>query len=99
MNAILVTLNIIVLSCVVALARYWPPALFALLLVGPLSLLSIRRIWSGGVSARVIFGTTAAVAISVIAGLSYVWPAAWYGMLLVGPIVLLGIFITNVVSV
>lgn len=91
MNAILVTLNIIVLSCVVALARYWPPALFALLLVGPLSLLSIRRIWSGGVSARVIFGTTAAVAISVIAGLSYVWPAAWYGMLLVGPIVLLGL--------
>ncbi|MEZ4282176.1 MAG: FMN-binding glutamate synthase family protein [Myxococcota bacterium] len=91
MNAILVTLNIILFSSLVALGLQWPPALFAFLVVGPLSLLSIRRLFSGGVSARVIFGTTAAVAITVIAGLSYVWPAAWYGMLLVGPIVLLGI--------
>ncbi len=92
MNAILVTLNIIIFSSLVALGIEWPPALFAFLVVGPLSLLSIRRIWSGGISARVIFATTAAVAISVIAGLSYIWPAAWYGMLLVGPIVLLGLF-------
>jgi len=91
MNAILLTLNIIIFSSLVALGLQWPPALFAFLVVGPLSLLSIRRLFSGGASARVIFGTTAAVAISVIAGLGYVWPGAWYGMLLVGPIVLLGI--------
>ena len=35
MNAILITLNIIVLSSLGALAFMWPPALFAFLVVGP----------------------------------------------------------------
>ncbi len=91
MNAILYTLNIIILSSLVALGLQWPPALFAFLVVGPLSILSVWGISNGGVSARTIFVTMAAVAISALAGLSYIWPAAWYGMLLVGPIVLLGL--------
>jgi len=91
MKAILLTLNIILLSCLAALSVNWPPALFAFLVVGPLSVLSIWGISSGGVSARTIFGTTAGVVIAALAGVSYFWPAAWYGMLLVGPIVLLGL--------
>ncbi len=91
MNAILYTLNIIILSSLVALGLQWPPALFAFLVVGPLSILSVWGISNGGVSARTIFVTMAAVAISALAGLSYIWPAAWYGILLVGPIVLLGL--------
>ena len=92
MNAILITLNIIILSSLVALGLYWPPALFAFLVVVPLAVLSLWGISNGGVSARTIFGTLAAVSISLLAGLSYIWPAAWFGMLLVGPIVLLGLF-------
>jgi glutamate synthase domain-containing protein 2 len=92
MNAILITLNIIILSSLIALGRQWPPALFAFLVVGPLSILSVWGISKGGVSARTIFVTTAAVVISALAGVSYYWPSAWYGMLLVGPIVLLGLF-------
>jgi hypothetical protein len=41
MKAILITLNIIVLSALAALAIEWPPALFAFLLVGPISIISI----------------------------------------------------------
>ncbi len=91
MNAILVTLNIVILSSLAALAYRWPPALFAVLLVGPLSVLSLWGASRGGVSARVIFVTTAATAIVGIVVCSYFWPDAWYGALLVGPIVLLGI--------
>jgi hypothetical protein len=40
MNAILITLNVVVLSGLAALSFVWPPALFAFLIVGPLSLLS-----------------------------------------------------------
>jgi glutamate synthase domain-containing protein 2 len=91
MKPILITLNIIVLLSLAAVGREWPPALFAFLVVGPISILSIWGISKGGVSARTIFVTTATVAVSILAVVSYVWPAAWYGMLLVGPIVLLGI--------
>ena len=90
MNAILITLNIIILSSLAALGVQWPPAFFAFLLIGPLALLSVWSISKGGVSARTIFGTTAAVMLGAIATASYFWPSAWYGMLLVGPIVLLG---------
>lgn len=91
MNAILITLNIIVVSILAALAVQWPPALFAFVLVFPLALLSLWSITKGGVSARTIFGTTAAAMIGAVVGASYIWPAAWYGMLVVGPLVLLGI--------
>lgn len=91
MNAILITLNIIVLSCLVALGLRWPPALFAFLVVGPLSIVSIWGIWNGGLSARLIFISTAAIAITGVVATSYVWPGAYYGFLIVGPIVLLGL--------
>lgn len=91
MRAILITLNIIIISSLVALGFQWPPALFAFLVVLPLTLLSFWGMSSGGVSARTIFGTTAAVSVSVLAVVSYYWPTAWYGMLLVGPIILLGL--------
>lgn len=91
MNAILITLNIILLSSLGALAVNWPPALFSFLVVGPLSLLSIWGISNGGISARTIFVTTAALAISGVVVSSYFFPAAYYGMLLVGPLVLLGL--------
>ena len=41
MQSILVTLNVIVIAGLIALAQIWPPALFAFLVVGPLSVLSI----------------------------------------------------------
>jgi glutamate synthase domain-containing protein 2 len=91
MNAILITLNIIVLSCLGALALKWPPALFAFLVVGPLSLISIWGVSKGGLSARQVFITTAAIAITGVVAASYIWPAAYYGFLIVGPIVLLGL--------
>jgi glutamate synthase domain-containing protein 2 len=91
MNAILITLNIIVLSCLVALGFRWPPALFALLVVGPLSIMSIWGIWNGRLSARLIFISTAAIAITGVVAASYFWSAAYYGFLIVGPIVLLGL--------
>lgn len=91
MNAILITLNIIVLSCLGALGFKWPPALFAFLVVGPLSIISIRGISKGGLSARLIFISTTAIAITGVVSAGYVWPAAYYGFLIVGPIVLLGL--------
>ena len=91
MNAILITLNIIVLSSLGALAIEWPPALFAFLVVGPLSILSIWGISQGGVSARQIFGTTAAISVAGVMAASYYSPAAYYGFLIVGPLVLLGV--------
>ncbi|MFT5444289.1 MAG: glutamate synthase domain-containing protein 2 [Myxococcota bacterium] len=90
MNAILITLNIIVLSSLAALATQWPPALFAFLIVGPLSILSIWGISSNGVSARVIFVSTSALIIAGVAAASYVWPSAIYGYVIVAPIILLG---------
>ena len=91
MNAILITLNVILLSSLAALGYQWPPALFAFLIVGPLSILSIWGASGGGVSARAIFVTTSAVAVAGIVVSSFFWQAAWYGGLLVGPIVLLGV--------
>ncbi len=90
MNAILITLNIIVLSGLAALALQWPPALFAFLIVGPLSILSIWDVSKGRLSARQIFVSTAAVSVAGIVSASYVWPAALYGFVVVGPVVLLG---------
>ena len=91
MNAILITLNIILISSLGALAVNWPPALFAFLIVGPLSLLSIWGVSKGGISARTVFVSTAALAVGSIVGASYVWPKALYGFVVVGPIVLLGL--------
>jgi hypothetical protein len=91
MNAILITFNIIVLSSLAALAFEWRPALFAFLLVGPLSIISIWGISKGGLSARMIFLWTAAISISGLVAASYLWPAAYYGFLIVGPVILLGL--------
>jgi glutamate synthase domain-containing protein 2 len=90
MKAILITLNIIVLSALAALAIEWPPALFAFLLVGPISIISIWGISKGGLSARIIFVSTAAISLAGIAAGSYFTSAAYYGLLIVGPIVMLG---------
>ena len=91
MRAILLTLNLILLGSLVALGLQWPPALFSLLVIGPLSVLSIWSVSQGRLSARAIFVSTAAVALAGIAIASYFWEAAWYGAILVGPIVTLGI--------
>ncbi len=91
MKAILITLNVIVLASLGALGYEWPPALFAFLVVGPLSLLSLWSATNGELSARTIFVMTAAIGVGGVAVASYYWPAAWYGYLVVGPIVLLGI--------
>lgn len=91
MNATIVTLNVIVLSTLGALGYQWPPALFAFLIVGPISVLSIRRTTRGLVSARVIFVTTATIAVTGIVVASYFWPAAWFGALVVVPMIALGI--------
>jgi len=91
MNAILITLNVIVLATLAALAYEWRPALFAYLIVGPFSLLSLWGISKGGVSARTIFVTTTAVVGASLAVASFFYPVALYGAVLVGPIVLLGI--------
>ena len=90
MNAILITLNIIVLSALAALAIEWPPALFAFLLVGPISILSIWGISKGGLSARMIFVSTGAISLAGIVAGSYFSPAAYYGLLVVAPVVLPG---------
>jgi glutamate synthase domain-containing protein 2 len=90
MNPILITLNIILLASLGALGYEWPPALFAFLIVGPLSVLSVWGASGGGVSARTIFVTTSTAAVVGIVVSSYFWPAAWYGALIAGPIVLLG---------
>jgi len=91
MNAILITLNVILLSSLGALGYQWPPALFAFLIIGPLSVLSIWGESGGAVSARAIFVTTSIAAVSGIVVGSLFWPAAWYGALIVGPLVLLGV--------
>ncbi|MFK7895948.1 MAG: FMN-binding glutamate synthase family protein [Myxococcota bacterium] len=91
MNAILITLNIILISSLAVLGWNWPPALFAFLIVGPLSLISIWWASSGGISARTIFVSTAALAIGGIAVAGYFWPSAWYGSVIVAPIILLGL--------
>jgi hypothetical protein len=91
MNAILITLNVVVLSGLAALSFVWPPALFAFLIVGPLSLLSFWWISSGGVSARTIFVSTAILATGALFVGSYLWPMAAFGWVIVGPIVILGL--------
>lgn len=90
MNAILITLNVIVLLALAALGYEWPPALFAYLVVGPFSVLSLWGISKGEVSARTIFVTTAVVMIGGLAVASYFLPFAWYGVIVIGPIVALG---------
>ncbi|MGB0618721.1 MAG: glutamate synthase-related protein [Myxococcota bacterium] len=91
MGAILITLNVSVLTALALLGWQWPPALFAYLIVGPLSVLSIWSVSAGDVSARTIFVTTAAVSIGGLAALGYYWPSAWYGFFLIAPFVALGI--------
>ena len=91
MKAILLTLNVIVISGLIALARVWPPAAFAFLVVGPLAVLSIWSVSQGGVSVRAIFVSTACAAVSGLLAATYLLtPMAAYGFLLVGPIVMLG---------
>ena len=90
MNAIVITSNVILLSILAVLGYQWPPALFAFLIVGPLSILSMSRAASGPISARGVFVTTSAIACTGIVVGSYFWSAAWYGTLIVGPIILLG---------
>ena len=91
MNAILITLNVIVLASLAALGYNWPPALFAYLVVGPFSVLSLWGISKGDVSARTIFVTTTVVAVGGLAIASFFEPSAVYGFILVGPMVLLGV--------
>lgn len=91
MTLFVITLNIIVLASLAALASVWPSALFAFLVVGPLSALSITTVTRGGMSARAIFVTTAVLAISGIVIAGYWWSAAYLGLLLVAPIVVLGL--------
>ena len=67
MNAILITINVVVLLCLAALGYQWPPALFAFLIVGPFSILSFWGISSGDVSARTIFVTTTVGAVGGLA--------------------------------
>ena len=90
MQSILVTLNVIVIAGLIALAQIWPPALFAFLVVGPLSVLSIWSVSKGGVSARSIFVSSACVVIAGLVGASYLTPLAWYGFVVAGPIIMLG---------
>jgi glutamate synthase domain-containing protein 2 len=90
MNAILITVNVIILLSLGAIGYEWPPALFAYLVVLPFSVLSLWGISSGEISARTIFVTTAAVMIGGLAVGGYVWSAAWYGAIVVVPIIVLG---------
>lgn len=90
MKAIIVTLNVIVLSGLLALGRHWPPAFFAMLVIGPLSLLSVWTVSKSGVSVRTIFVTTACAVTSGLLCATYYFPIAAYGFLFVAPIVLLG---------
>ncbi len=91
MNAILVTLNVIVLASLAAIGHQWAPALYAFLIVGPFSVLSLWGISRGEVSARTIFVTTTVVVVGGLAVASFFQPAAAYGAILVGPIVMLGV--------
>ena len=90
MNAILITLNVIVLLSLAAIGYQWPPALFAYLVVGPFALLSLWGVSKGEVSARTIFVTTAVVMLGGLAVAAFFRPNAVYGMIIVGPIVFLG---------
>jgi hypothetical protein len=92
LKPILYALNGIVLSGLAALAYRWPPAAFGFLLVGPLSLLSIWGTTRGGMSARTVFVTTAALTSAGIFGASYFTPLAFYGLLIVVPFIMLGLF-------
>lgn len=89
-RAILVTLNVILLAGLGALGYQWPPALFAFLIVGPLSILSLWGATRGHLSARTIFVTTGAVVSSGLAVAAYFEPRALYGTVIVAPILLLG---------
>lgn len=91
MRAIIVTLNVVVLSSLFALGRLWPPAFFALLVIGPLSLLSVWTVSKGGVSVRTIFVTTACTVTTGLICATYYFPLAPYGFLFVAPIILLGV--------
>jgi glutamate synthase domain-containing protein 2 len=91
MPAVLITLNLTLLLTLAVIGYQWPPALFALLFVGPLSILSVSRAIRGHVSARAVFVATAVFACSGIAVAGYFRPGAWYGALLIAPIILLGI--------
>ena len=91
MNVILIAANVILFSIIAILGSQWPPVLFILLIVGPMSILSIWGSSKGSVSARAIFVTTSVIALGGIAISSLFWPAAWFGIVLVGPIILLGI--------
>lgn len=91
MNVTTIALNAVLLLGLAALGLQWPPALFALLLVVPLSVLSVVRTSTAGVSARAIFFGSSAAAIVGITVASYFWVSAWYGFVLVGPIIALGI--------
>jgi glutamate synthase domain-containing protein 2 len=88
---ILLAANVVLVSIIAILGSQWPPALFILLIVGPMSFLSIWSASNGSVSARAVFVTTSVVAIGGIVIGSFFWPAAWYGLVLVAPITLLGI--------
>jgi glutamate synthase domain-containing protein 2 len=90
MPALLIALNATLLLSLVVLGYQWPPALFSLLFIGPLSILSLSRAIRGHVSARAIFVATAVFACSGIVVAAYFRPGAWFGFLLVGPIILLG---------
>ena len=92
MKALVVAANVSALLGLGALSLYWPPAAFAFVLVGPLSLYGVRSLSDGGVSARAIFVTSACAATAGIAALTWVWPPALFAAVLAGPIVALGFF-------
>ena len=91
MNLILIFANVILLSIIGLMGSQWPPVLFAFLIVGPISILSVWSTSSGSISARSIFVTTAVIAVSGIALGGVFWPASWFGAILVGPIIALGV--------
>jgi glutamate synthase domain-containing protein 2 len=91
MSVILIAANVILLSIIGVVGSQWPPVLFAYLIVGPISILSVWSTSSGSISARAIFVTTAVIAVFGIALGSVFWPASWFGAILVCPIILLGV--------
>jgi len=91
MKFILIAVNAVLIAIIAIMGSQWPPALFILLLVGPVSILSIWSASNGSVSASAVFVTTCVMAIGGIVVGSLFWPAAWYGLVVVGPVTLLGI--------
>jgi len=91
MPALVITLNLTLLLSLAVLGYQWPPAFFALLFLGPLSILSLSRAIRGHISARAVFVATAVFACGGIAAVGYFRPSAWWGGLLVAPIILLGV--------